>query len=248
VSADGGQRGYPYSLWATYRQWAELGAQVRKGEKVSTVIFYKEYAVDTDPADAEDNGVRRVARASSVFNVAQVDGFALPEMPELPPIVRLERADSLVSSSCAEIRHGGDMAYYRPRAGDGSGDCIQMPDERLFQAEQESQRSEDYFSVLLHELTHWTSPAGRCDRQLGKRLGYAAYAMEEHVAELGAAILCAELGITATPRPDHSGYLSHWLRAMKSDTRAIFTAASQAPRAVNFLLGLQPGATSVAAS
>lgn len=228
-------RGYPFGLWATYRQWAELGAQVRKGEKASTVVFYKEYAVDADPADADDNGVRRVARASSVFNVAQVDSFALPEMPELPPVIRLERAEALVSSTRADIRHGGDSAFYRRRADDGSGDFIQMPDERLFQAEQESQRSEDYYSVLLHELTHWTSPADRCDRALGKRFGDAAYAMEELVAELGAAFLCAELGITAKLRADHAGYIAHWLKVMKSDKRAIFTAAARASEAAVYL-------------
>jgi antirestriction protein ArdC len=150
-------RGYPFALWATYRQWSELGAQVRKGEKASTVIFYKEYCVDVDPANTDDDGHRRVARASSVFNVAQVDGFTLPDVPELPSIVRLERAEALVTATGAEIRHGGDMAFYRPRLGDGSGDYIQMPDERLFQAEQEAQRSEDYYSVLLHELTHYAA-------------------------------------------------------------------------------------------
>lgn len=232
-------RGYPYSLWATYRQWAELGAQVRKGEKASTVVFYKEYAVDADPADADDNGMRRVARASAVFNVAQVDGFVLADMPELPPVARLEQAERLVSSTHADIRHGGDMAFYRPRVGDGSGDFIQMPDERLFQAEQQSQRSEDYYSVLLHELTHWTSPAGRCDRALGKRFGDAAYAMEELVAELGAAFLCADLAITITPRADHAGYIAHWLEVMKSDKRAIFTAAARASEAVAYLKALE---------
>jgi antirestriction protein ArdC len=187
--------------------------------------------------------MRRVARASSVFNVAQVNGFVLPEMPRLPPIVRLQRAESLVSSTHAAIRHGGDMAFYRRRTEDGSGDFIQMPDERLFQAEQESQRSEDYYSVLLHELTHWTSPADRCDRALG-RFGDAAYAMEELVAELGAAFLCAELGITATPRDDHAGYLAHWLEVMKSDKRAIFTAAARASEAVGYLKALHGRAPS----
>jgi antirestriction protein ArdC len=228
-------RGYPYAVWATYRQWAELGAQVRKGEKASSVIFYKEYAVDADPNDTDDHGMRRVARASSVFNVAQVDGFAPAELPELPAITRIANAETLIVDSRAEIRHGGDMAYYRRPTSDGSGDFIQMPDERRFQASDDAQRSEDYYSVLLHELTHWTSPSDRCDRQLGKRFGDAAYAMEELVAELGAAFLCAELGITSTPRADHAGYIAHWLDVMKSDKRAIFTAAARASEAVAYL-------------
>ena len=228
-------RGYPYAVWATYRQWAELGAQVRKGEKASSVIFYKEYSVDADANDTDDNGMRRVARASSVFNVAQVDGFAPAELPELPAITRIANAEALIAASRAEIRHGGDMAFYRTRTSDGSGDFIQMPDERRFQANEDAQRSEDYYSVLLHEMTHWTSPSDRCDRQLGKRFGDAAYAMEELIAELGAAFLCAELGITSTPRADHAGYIAHWLDVMKSDKRAIFTAAARASEAVAFL-------------
>jgi antirestriction protein ArdC len=234
------QRGYSSAVWATYRQWAEIGAQVRKGEKASTVIFYKEYEVEADPANADDDGHRRVARASSVFNVAQVDGFELPDMPELPPVTRLERAEALVSASRADIRHGGDMAYYRRRSQDGSGDFIQMPDERLFDAKQDSRRSEDYYSVLLHELTHWTSADDRYARELGKRFGDAAYAMEELIAELGAAFLCAELGITVTPRPDHAGYILNWLEVMKSDKRAIFTAAARASEAVGYLKARLP--------
>ena len=228
-------RGYPYAVWATYRQWAELGAQVRKGEKASTVIFYKEFSVDADPDDTDDTGKRRVARASSVFNVAQVDGFAPAELPELPAITRIANAEALIAASRAEIRHGGELAFYRRPTADGSGDYIQMPDERRFQASDDTQRSEDYYSVLLHELTHWTSSEGRCHRVLGKRFGDAAYAMEELIAELGAAFLCAELGLTSTPRADHAGYIAHWLNVMKSDKRAIFTAAARASEAVAYL-------------
>ncbi|MDX1922425.1 MAG: zincin-like metallopeptidase domain-containing protein [Alphaproteobacteria bacterium] len=228
-------RGYPHAIWATYRQWAELGAQVRKGEKASTVIFYKELDVDVPDDASGDDGKRRVARASSVFNAAQVDGFTAAELPELPPIERIQRAETLIAASSADIRHGGEMAFYRRRLSDGSGDFIQMPDERRFQADTATQRSEDYYSVLLHELTHWTSDVHRCNRELGARFGDAAYAMEELVAELGAAFLCAELGITVTPRADHAGYIAHWCDVMKSDKRAIFTAAARASEAVSFL-------------
>lgn len=228
-------RGYPSGIWATYRQWGEVGAQVRKGEKASTVIFYKEFNVEADEADPQDDGRRRFARASSVFNIAQVDGFALPEMPFLSPIARLEAAEGVIRATGADIRHGGDRAYYRMRGLDGSGDFIQMPDEHLFAAADESQRTEDYYSVLLHELTHWTSPDSRCNRDLGKRFGDHAYAMEELVAELGAAFLCAELGISQALRPDHAGYIANWLEVLKADARAIFTAAAKASEAVAFI-------------
>lgn len=229
--------GYPIALWATYRQWAELGAQVRKGEKSSLVIFYKEFSVEPDPDQASDDGSRRMARASRVFNITQVDGYTCPELPALPPVTRLPNAEALIASTTADIRHGGDMAYYRPRHANGMGDFIQMPDDRLFAASGERQRCEDYYSVLLHELTHWSGAETRCNRVFGKRFGDDAYAMEELVAELGAAFLCSELSITSTPRTDHAGYIAHWLEVMKRDKRAIFTAAAKASEAVAYLKG-----------
>ncbi len=88
---------------------------------------------------------------------------------------------------------------------------------------------------MLHELTHWTASAHRCNRDLSGRFGSDAYAMEELVAELGAAFLCAELGITVEPRIDHAQYLAHWLNVLKADKRAIFTAASKAAEASAYL-------------
>jgi antirestriction protein ArdC len=100
--------------------------------------------------------------------------------------------------------------------------------------------TEAYYSTLLHELTHWTAPAHRCDRDFSGRFGSEAYAMEELVAELGAAFLCAELGITVEPRPDHAQYLAHWLAVLKADKRAIFAAASKAAEASAYLSRNRP--------
>lgn len=95
--------------------------------------------------------------------------------------------------------------------------------------------TEDYYSVLCHELTHWTGSKARLDRLMKARFGDACYAMEELVAELGAAFLCADLGITHTPRPDHATYIAHWLQVLKSDKKAVFTAAAKASEAVHYL-------------
>lgn len=228
-------RNYPHSLWGSYRQWQALGAQVRGGEKSAMVVFYKQFDVEPNPEDAEDDGQRRVARASRVFNVAQVDGFALEEVPEMPPLERHARADAFIAATKADIRHGGEQAFYRP-----STDHIQMPDKWRFREADPTIRSESYFSVLLHEATHWTSASQRCDRQLGKRFGSDQYAAEELVAELGSAFLCAELGISPQPRPDHASYIVHWLRIMKGDNKAIFSAAARAAEATRYLQSLQP--------
>lgn len=223
-------RGYDRGLWATYRQWSALGAQVRKGARGACVIFYKEYEAEPDPDNDADDGKRRVARASWVFNAEQVEGYELPEMPDRPPIERIAMAEVLIEKNAPDIRHGGDQAYYVP-----SADYIQMPDERLFAAEDEAQRTEDYYAVLFHELTHWAGAPHRLNRELHKRFGDRTYAMEELVAELGSAFLCGALSITPIPRPDHAGYIAHWLEAMKADKRAIFTAAARAGEAASYL-------------
>jgi antirestriction protein ArdC len=228
---------YPHALWATYKQWQELGAQVRKGERSSLVVFFKEYDVEPDPQVEDDDGRRRVARHSSVFNVAQADNFALPDMPATSIVERDAAAEAFFAATKADIRHGGERAFYHT-----SGDFIQMPDERLFRGSQYGTATEDYFCVLAHETTHWTSHRSRLNRELGKRFGDYQYSAEELVAELGSLFICAELGISPQPRLDHAQYLKHWLEMMKADKRAIFTAAARAQEAVTYLASLQPKA------
>ena len=222
-------------VWATYKQWQLLGAQVRKGEKSSPVVFYKEYEAEPDPNDSADNGKRRVARASWVFNAAQVDGYATSDAPEaLGPIERLAAVDGFVQATGAVVTHGGERAFYRP-----STDHIQMPEEALFCGTDTMTRSEGYYAVLVHELTHWSGAKHRLNRELGKRFGDQAYAAEELVAEIGSAFLCAELSITQDVRADHAQYLAQWLQLMKSDSRAVFAAAAKASEAAGYLKGLQ---------
>lgn len=229
-------RNFPVSVWGTYKQWAELGCQVRKGEKSSPVIFYKEFTVDAEEAD--DDGKRRVARASRVFNAAQVDGYELPPPPEdHGPIERMQAADQFLSRTGADIRHGGQSAYYHP-----SGDYIQMPDEGLFTGTDTMTRSESYYATALHECVHWSGGKARLDRDLKGRFGDDAYAAEELIAEIGAAFLTAELGITQDTRADHAQYLAHWLTIMKGDKKAIFTASAKAAEAATFLKSLQGSA------
>ena len=221
--------GFTHNLWATYKQWQEIGAQVQKGAKSSIVIFYKEFEVEPEADD--DNGKRRVAKASRVFNVSQVEDYELPSPPDnLGPIERNARADAMIAATGADIRHGGQAAYYRL-----AGDYIQMPDEGLFVDGAHRCRSESYYSVLLHEVGHWCGAENRLNRQLGNRFGSPEYALEELIAELTSAFLCAELQFSPQPRPDHACYIANWLKALKSDKRAIFTAAARAAEAAAFI-------------
>lgn len=219
--------GYPSGRWSSYRQWRASGAQVRKGEKGTPIFFWQSRENRSD--EAEDASERRyrgyVARTYMVFNEAQVDGVS----------EHLKQADALVSSGCetqaffdrleARVIHGGDRAYFEPAT-----DLIRMPYPEQFKDR------ESYLSVRAHETTHWTGAKARLNRDLTGRFGTSAYAMEELVAELGAAFLCAALGVSQRPRKDHAAYISSWIKVMKGDNKAILTAASKAQQAVDFIL------------
>ena len=137
---------------------------------------------------------------------------------------------NFIHATGAGIEHGGERAFYRP-----STDTIHMPDESLFCGTDTMTRSESYFAVLCHEAIHWSGADKRLNREFGKRFGDAAYAAEELVAEIGSAFLCTELGITQDTRADHAQYLAQWLKLLKDDNRAVFTAAAKASEAVAFL-------------
>ncbi len=220
-------RSYPTTEWATFRQWQSVGAQVRKGEKGTLTVFYKPVVADNrDGADddAQSSSRRFVARAAYVFNSAQVDGYTPTTAPPLPEIERHDKADELIAASNAAIHHGGPNACYLP-----SRDEIRLPPPGAFHS------SAGYYGVALHELTHWTGHQSRCARDLRGRFGTEAYAMEELIAELGAAFLAAEIGLDAEPRIDHARYIESWLKVLRNDKRAIFTAAAKASDAAVFL-------------
>ena len=229
--------GYTSGLWGTYRQWAEKGAQVKKGEKASRIVFFKELRSDNE-ADSEGAEARRkmFARSSAVFNVAQVEGFEEnPADIEVQAIEPCERAEQIIAASKAKIVIEGHRAFYRPGT-----DTITMPARERFTGTETMDASEGWYATLLHELTHWSGAKHRLDRSFAERFGKDAYAMEELVAEIGAAFLCARLGVTLEPRPDHAQYIGHWLKVMKGDAKAIFTAASHASKAANFIMEFEP--------
>jgi antirestriction protein ArdC len=257
---DADDKKFEHQLWATYKQFEELGAQVRKGEKGSLIVKYgewvpqntnkaKEDARPDNAGDDDDGGKRLFAKAAYVFNIDQVDASAELRAKLLPPAAprqdlteRLDAVDAFIAAVGVEVREGGQRAFYRHPSQSGEGDFIQMPPRELFVGTATSTPTEAYYSTILHEEIHGSGAEHRLNRKFGERFGDKAYAFEELVAELGAAYLCAGLEITNTPRPDHAQYLANWLAVLKGDTRAIFTAASMATRAVDYLYGLQPAA------
>ncbi len=220
-------KGYDSSLWGTYRQWAELGAQVRKGERGSPVVYWGTLGQDAgDDADTS-NRPRLFAKGYTVFNADQVDGLRMPKRfePKLSHNARIARAEAFFAP-LAQIRDGGNRAFYRP----DKPEAVYMPGFDQFP------EAHGYYSTLAHETTHWTSHESRCNRELGKRFGDDAYAIEELIAELGSAFTMAHLELETTPRLDHAQYIASWLRVLKADARAIFTAASKAQQAADYLI------------
>lgn len=212
--------------WATYKQWQSVGAQVAKGQKGQTIVFFSPWIVPEHKRKDGDNGKRLILKASTVFSADQVEGWVDPEASKAPVslVARDAAVEAFADATGAMISWAGDRACYVP-----SRDIICMPDRDKFTSK------EGLYSTLLHELVHWTGAKGRADRDLSGRFGSNSYAFEELVAELGAAFLCAELGVTNEPRQDHAAYLASWLKVLKDDKKAIFNAASLASKAVAFL-------------
>lgn len=237
------QFGYSTAAWGTYRQWNEAGCQVRKGEKSAPIIVFKPRERPEEEGEENADQTVLVARAYHVFNADQVDGYtAEPEETQIQSVFERNAAiEQFIVNTGARIEHGGNRAFYSR-----STDHIQMPARESFVGTPTQPAVESYYNTVLHEAAHWTSAPHRCDRQLGKRFGDNAYAVEELIAEISAAFLCADLGLAPIPRPDHAAYLSEWLSVLKADSRAIFAAASQAEKAADYLIGLQSLAQSQA--
>jgi len=209
--------------WATYKQWQSVGAQVRRGERGSYGVHWSTIVRKTD--DNQEIGERHlVPHAFAVFNAAQVDGWEAPaETPRDTP-ERIAAAEAFFAEIGATVRHGGNQASYR-----AADDSIALPHLEQFHD------AVAYYATTAHEHTHWTGHRSRLARDLSGRFGTDSYALEELVAELGAAFTCSALGISTTPRPDHAAYLATWLRVLRADPSALFTVASKAQAAADFL-------------
>lgn len=228
------ERGFSAPIWMTFKQALDLNAHVRKGEKGSLVVFASHITrteEDTKTGEALERDIPFL-KGYTVFNVEQIEGlpatYYAKASPQLEPVQRIAGAEAFFAATSATIRHGGNMAYYNQ-----ADDRIQMPPIEAFKD------AESYYATLAHEATHWTKHPRRLDREFGrKRWGDEGYAIEELVAELGAAFLASDLDLTPEPRDDHASYIAHWLKILKGDKRAIFSAASHAQRAADFLHGL----------
>lgn len=220
--------------WCSYKQAADQGWQVRKGEKASTVFFFKRLEIedkDAVTADGDTNTkVVPVLRSYPVFHASQIDGIPRysPPAVEDVPWRRPEAVETILKASGVTLRIGGDRAFYSP-----STDHIQLPPDGTFS------NREAWAATALHELAHATGHPSRLGRDLRNRFGSRAYAQEELRAELASVFMSGELGIP----PDleqHASYIDSWIEVLKGDKREIFRASSDAQKAADWCLSHHP--------
>lgn len=224
------EMGFENPRWMTFRQSLELGGHVRKGEKSVAIIYYgKTTKRQEDDQGEEVDETIRFLKCYPVFNVEQIDDLPAhfyrhqrSEIEKTPPPSEREAFFGRIG---AEVRHGGDRAFYRR-----SEDFIQMPPYGAFDD------PERYFATRAHETIHWSGAPHRLDRTKGKTFGDSQYAFEELVAEIGSAILGANIGLPPDHVEDHAAYVGSWLKALKNDKRFILKAAADAQKAADFVL------------
>ena len=217
-------QGFDIPVWASFKQWQSIGANVRKGEKGTKIVFYS--PVTKENKQTGESESYNLLKAYYVFNASQVDGVTIQApSADTKPFNAIEAAELRIKLTGAVITHGGDSAFYAP-----SVDKINVPHKSSFVSES------NYYATVFHELVHWTGAEHREKRAFGKRFGDNAYAFEELVAEMGAAFLCQDYRIAGELR--HAGYLQSWLKVLKEDSKAIFKAAALAQKAADYINAL----------
>ncbi|MCP3673854.1 MAG: integrase arm-type DNA-binding domain-containing protein [Gammaproteobacteria bacterium] len=203
---------------------------VRQLERQAIIVFYKR--VEKKESQGDDPEFYNMLKSYNVFNADQVEGYEPATGEELGTLGTVERIDQIeqfVSATGADIHEDKNMACYCP-----ASDHIEMPSQNKF-FETEQSATENYYAVLLHELTHWTGGKQRLNREQASQSKKESYAFEELIAELGSAFLCAQFEIKQQGRDDHARYIKSWLQALKNDKKFIFKASAQAQKAIDYL-------------
>jgi antirestriction protein ArdC len=222
-------KGYESSYWLTFNQARERGGNVKKGEKSSMIVFWKQ--LDGEDRQTHEPTKIPMLRYYNVFNAEQCDGLEVPDAPKFEPIdfKPIEAAEAIAKGSegAPALEHGGSKAYYRP-----SEDSVHMPEPTRFAT------GEEYYSTLFHEYAHSTGHSKRLDRKLDsdpKPFGTPDYGKEELVAEMAASFLCGHAGITPTVIENQAAYVQGWLKTIKADKKLVIGAAGQAQRAADWI-------------
>lgn len=223
-------------IYGTFNNWRKVGAKIKKNSKGIHPIAFR-MVKTKDSTEDKPEYFPMYKYCHPVFGVNQVTGYDAPKRETPDPVQTVRNADEWIAASGAKIEHTsrGVACYKR------NDDSIEIPHQDLFQATHTSTATESYYSVVCHELAHWTGAPSRLDRTKGKMFGDQNYAIEELVAEMSASFQCAILGISQSPRTDHAQYIKGWIRAIKEDdtNKLVAKAAQQAQRVVDHLSGYQ---------
>ncbi len=209
--------------WATYRQWADLGGQIQKGETGCMILVPRQWSKTEMEDGAEVTRSGLYFTIASVFNYCQQDGAVLADPPQVDDPIDV--AEEFYTAVGASVSAGHDRACYVPTL-----DEIQMPTFEAFRS------AVHYYATLGHEHVHWTGAEKRLHRISSVKFGSDEYAFEELVAELGAVLLGSHLGYATEPREDHAAYLANWKRQLASDPKVMWRAATAASKAAGFLV------------
>jgi antirestriction protein ArdC len=227
-------RGFTRHAFLTFRQALALGGTVRRGEHGIGVIYTRRFIPGDERRRAEADGREASGgipflKQFTVFSVDQCDG--LPDKVTAPPApipegLILPQAEAMIGATGADFRIGGPSAFYSP-----THDYVQVPRPDAFH------EPINWHRTACHELVHWTGHGSRLDRDQTGSFGSVVYGKEELIAEMGAAFVCAALGIAPTVR--HADYIGSWLAIIHEDNRAILRAASAASKAADYLLAFR---------
>jgi antirestriction protein ArdC len=229
-----GMSGYSDPRWLTYRKAAEMGGNVRRGEKATPVVLWKPLVKEAEDASGNiENRTFWLLRYYSVFNVEQCEGLSLPPVDgaspkDFDPIEEAERIIHEMPNRPSIDHDGGDRAYYVPAL-----DSVHLPPRYSFA------EAGEYYSTAFHELGHSTGHQKRLGRDTLATLapfGSDTYSREELVAEFTSAFLCAESGIENTLE-NSAAYIAGWSKVIRKDTRLVVIAAAQGQRAADYILG-----------
>ncbi len=213
--------GYSSPYWGTPKQWIKAGANI-SGAKCTKIVFW-----NIEKYEDEESGEEKTvawARYYNVLNAEQVTGWEPPVADQKDETQKIIEADAFFNNIGVKTKIIGGRACYYPET-----DSIGMPARDEFNSTKTSSATEAYYSTLAHENVHATKHKSRCDRDM------KSYAAEELVAEIGAAMLCEQLSISSEMRDDHVAYIKSWLKALHNDKQFIFTAASKAQEAVDWM-------------
>jgi antirestriction protein ArdC len=231
-----GRGSFQSKWWATFNQIKSSGAHVLKGAKGTSIILFKPVKrTRVDESGEEKDDSFCVLRTFVVFNAEQTSGLQQYQVgfaqPKEDTGERYEHADAVIEATGADIRHGGNKAFYSL-----DGDYIQMPFQHQFES------PEAFYETSFHELCHWTEKRVGFDRSKPEN----SYALGELIAEIGSCFLMGELGLpTTSDLTNHASYLANWLKGMNNDPKFIFRAAAQASKAVEFVTSFSRNAVAI---